>query len=45
MVTREIYNPETDTDRLYIHVNRKGGGRGLLQIEEPYKAEIIRTAE
>ena len=34
---------KADIDRLYV--KRKGGGRGLVQIEATYKAEIINIAE
>jgi hypothetical protein len=39
----KMYHPTADTDRLYV--KRKGGGRGLLQIEVSYKEQIINTAE
>jgi len=39
----ETRQPKADTDRL--HVKRKEGGRGLVQIEAVYKAEIINIAE
>jgi len=35
----QMHHPKADIDRLYIQ--RKGGGRGLVQIEAEYKAEII----
>jgi hypothetical protein len=38
-----MHHPKADIDRLYV--KRKGGGRGLLQIEMTYKAEIINVAE
>jgi hypothetical protein len=38
-----LHHPKADTDRLYA--KRKGGGRGLLQTEVTYKAEIIIIAE
>jgi hypothetical protein len=38
-----MHRPKADIDRL--HVKRKGGGRGLLQIEVTCKAEIIIVAE
>ena len=38
-----MHHPKADIDRLYIE--RKGGGRGLVQGEAAYKAEIINTAE
>ena len=38
-----MHHPKTDIDRLYV--NRNQGGRGLVQIEATYKAEIIRIAE
>jgi hypothetical protein len=41
----KIHHPKADIliDRLYV--KRKGGGRGLLQIEATYEAEIINIAE
>ena len=39
----KMHPPKADIDRLYV--NRKGGGRGLVQIEAAYKAEIIDIAE
>ena len=39
----KMHHSKADTDRLYE--NRKEGGRGLLQIEAAYKAEIINIAE
>jgi hypothetical protein len=39
----KTHHPKADIDRL--HVKRKGGGRGLVQIEVAYKAEIINIAE
>jgi len=39
----KMHHPKADIDRLYV--KRKGGGRGLLQIEATYKAEIINIAE
>ena len=38
-----MHHPKADTDRLYV--KRKGRGKGLLQIEVTYKAEIINNAE
>jgi len=38
-----MHHPKADIDRLYV--KRKGGGRGLVQIEAAYKAEIINIAE
>jgi hypothetical protein len=35
----KIRHPKADTDRLYV--KRKGGGRGLSQIEAACKTEII----
>jgi hypothetical protein len=35
--------PKADIDRLYV--KRKEGGRGLVQVEAAYKAEIINIAE
>jgi len=39
----KMHHPKADIDRLYV--KRKEGGRGLVQIEEAYKAEIINIAE
>ena len=39
----KIHHSKADTDRLYV--KRKEGGRGLVQIEATYKAEIINIAE
>jgi hypothetical protein len=39
----KVHHPKADIDRL--HIKRKGGGRGLVQAEAVYKAEIINTAE
>ena len=33
----KMHHPKADTDRLYVQ--RKGGGRGLLQIEAKYEAD------
>jgi len=41
----KIHHPNADIDRLYMYVKRKGGGRGLVQIEAAHKAEIINAAE
>jgi len=38
-----MHYPKADIDRLYV--KRKEEGRGLLQIEATYKAEIISTLE
>jgi len=39
----KMHHPKADIDRLYV--KRKEGGRGLVQIEMAYKAEIINIAE
>ena len=39
----KMHHPKADIDRLCV--KRKGGGRGLVQNEEAYKAEIMNTAE
>ena len=39
----KMHHPKADIGRLYVKM--KGGGRGLLQIEATYKAEIISIAE
>jgi hypothetical protein len=39
----KMHHPKADKDRLYV--KRKGGGRGLVQSETAYKAEIINIAE
>ena len=38
-----MHHRKADKDRLYV--KRKEGGRGLLQIEATYKAEVISIAE
>ena len=38
-----MHHPKADIDRLYV--KRKEGGRGLMQVEAAYKAEIINIAE
>ena len=40
-----MHHPKADIDRLGLHVKRKEGRRGLLQIEAIYKAEVINIAE
>ena len=39
----KMHNQKADIERLYVE--RKEGGRGLVQVEEAYKREIINTAE
>ena len=39
----KMHHPRADIDRLYV--KRKEGGRGLVQIEAAYKAEIMNIAE
>jgi len=39
----KVHHPNADTDRLYV--KREEGGRGLVQVEESYKAEITNIAE
>jgi len=39
----KMYHPNADIHRLYV--KRKEGGRGLVQIEAAYKAEMINIAE
>ena len=39
----KMYHPKADIDRLYV--KRKEGGRGLVQVEAAFKAEIINIAE
>jgi len=39
----KMHCPKADIDRLYV--KRKEGGRGLVQVEAAYKAEIINIAE
>jgi hypothetical protein len=39
----KMHHPKADIDRL--HVKRTGGGRGLVQAEAAYKAEVINIAE
>jgi hypothetical protein len=38
-----VHHPKADIDRLYV--KRKGGGRGLVQVEVAYRAEITSIAE
>jgi hypothetical protein len=38
-----MHHPNAGIDRLYV--KRRGGGRGLSQIEAAYKTEIIKIAE
>jgi len=39
----KLNHPKTDIDRLYV--KRKEGGKGLVQVEAAYKAEITGIAE
>jgi hypothetical protein len=39
----KMHHPKADIDRLYV--KRKEGGRGLVQAEAAYKAEIINIAQ
>jgi DNA polymerase II large subunit len=39
----KMHHPKADIDRL--HVNKKVGERGLVQVEAAYKTEIINVAE
>ena len=39
----KMHHPKADIHRLYV--NKKGGGRGLVQVEAAYKVEIINIAE
>jgi ribosomal protein L11 methylase PrmA len=39
----KVHHPKADIDRLYV--KRKEGGRGLVQVEAAYKAEITSIAE
>jgi mevalonate kinase len=39
----KVHHPKADIDRLYV--KRNEGGRGLVQVEAAYKAEITTTAE
>jgi hypothetical protein len=39
----KMHHPKADIDRLYV--KRKEGGRGLVEVEESYKIEIINIAE
>ena len=38
-----MHHPKADIDRLYV--KKKEEGRGLVQVEAAYKAEIINIAE
>jgi hypothetical protein len=39
----KMHHPKSDIDRL--HVKRKEGGRGVVQVEVAYKTEIMNIAE
>jgi len=39
----KVHHPETDIERLYV--KKKEGGRGLVQVEAAYKAEITNIAQ
>jgi len=39
----KVHHPKADIDRLYV--KRKEGGRGLVEVEAAYKAEITNIAE
>jgi hypothetical protein len=43
LIMYKMHRPKADTDRLCV--KGKGGGRGLSQVEEAYKTEIINIAE
>ena len=43
LTMNKMHHPKAHIDRPYV--KRKGGGRGLVQIEATYKAEIINIAE
>jgi len=43
LIMYKMHHPKADIDRLYV--KGKEGGRGLVQIEAAYKAEIINIAE
>ena len=43
LIMYKMHYPKADIDRLYV--KRKEGGRGLVQVEAAYKAEIINIAE
>jgi len=40
LTTYKMDHPTADTDTLQLHVNRKWGGRGTLQIAVIYRADI-----
>ena len=39
----KVHHPKADINRLYV--KRKEGGRGLVQVEAAYKAEITTIAK
>ena len=43
IIMYKMHHPKADIDRLYV--KRKEEGRGLVQFEAAYKAEIINIAE
>jgi hypothetical protein len=42
LTTYKMHHPKADIDRLYV---KRKGGRGLVQAEAAYKAEMINIAE
>jgi hypothetical protein len=43
LTMHKVHHPKADIDMLYV--KRKEGGRGLLQTEMTYKADITNIAE
>jgi hypothetical protein len=43
LIMYKVHHPKADIDRPYV--KRKEGGRGLVQVEAAYKAEITSIAE
>jgi len=43
LIMNKMHHPKADIDRIYV--KRKGGGRGLLQTEVTYKAEMVNIAD
>jgi hypothetical protein len=43
LTTYKVHHPKADIDRVYV--KRKEGGRGLVQVEAAYRAEITGIAE
>jgi hypothetical protein len=43
IIINKMHHPKADINRIYVEM--KGGGRGLLQTEVTYKAEMVNIAD